>query len=244
MSVTNTGTLTTVTDTCALTLSGNETLAQFQLAGTYTTAGVVVEASKDATNFATVVSYTGTGTANTGTISPSNSSTNLLLVPCAGYSAVRVRLTAIASGSIAVVASAAAYVGLPQLGSVTNGGTFSGVTFAGTSTFTGNTVDQIQVVSANGAITIKSGTAWITKGTAATVTLAAPTATTDDGCRLMIVSTTAAAHTVANASPGFNNGGGASDVATFGATIANGFEVEAYQGAWYVLNTPVGVTLG
>lgn len=110
----------------------------------------------------------------------------------------------------------------------------------------GNVATQTQVISATGAgvITIKSGTVLLTASGAATVTLAAPTAGTDDGCRLMIESTTAQAHTVTNTSPGFNNGSTASDVATFGTAIANGFEVVAYNGIWYVLNTAKGVTLG
>lgn len=110
----------------------------------------------------------------------------------------------------------------------------------------GNTASQIQVISATGAgvISIKSGTVFLTATGAATVTLAAPTAGTDDGCRLMIESTTAQAHTVTNTSPGFNNGSTASDVATFGTAIANGFEVVAYNGVWWTLNTAKGVTLG
>lgn len=110
----------------------------------------------------------------------------------------------------------------------------------------GNVATQTQVISATGAgvISIKSGTVFLTATGAATPTLAAPTAGTDDGCRLMIESTTAQAHTVTNTSPGFNNGSTASDVATFGTAIGNGFEVVAYNGIWYVLNTPKGVTLG
>lgn len=94
----------------------------------------------------------------------------------------------------------------------------------------------LQIVSADGAITIREGVAMITKGTAAAVTLAAPTAGADDGKRLAIMSTTAAAHTVTNTSPGFNNGSTASDVGTFGAAIGNGMEVIAYGGVWYTLS--------
>jgi hypothetical protein len=102
---------------------------------------------------------------------------------------------------------------------------------------------RTQVLSGDGAITIKSGVVFITKSSAAAVTLAAPTAGADDGKRLAIVSTTAQAHTLTNTTPGFNNGSTASDVGTFGAAIGNSIEVIAYNGVWYTIGTPRGVTL-
>ncbi|MCB0251815.1 MAG: hypothetical protein KDI07_24820, partial [Anaerolineae bacterium] len=85
-------------------------------------------------------------------------------------------------------------------------------------------------------------TAIITKGTAAALTLAAPTATTHDGVIIDITSTTAAAHTVTATTIGFNAGDAASDVCTFSAAIGNNLRVVAYQGEWYVLNN-IGGTL-
>lgn len=115
---------------------------------------------------------------------------------------------------------------------------------SGTLTAGGDSVfaTDSQVASADGAITVKNGVVIITKGTAAVLTLAAPTATTDDYKQLLIMSTTAAAHTVTQTTPGFNNGGAASDVGTFAAAIANSLLLVAYQGVWYVVNN-VGVTL-
>lgn len=101
------------------------------------------------------------------------------------------------------------------------------------------------VASANGAISIPDrGTklVFITKGTAANMTLAAPTATTHDGVIIDIVSTTAAAHTITATTIGFNAGDAASDVCTFSAAIGNQLRVTAYQGEWYVLNN-IGGTL-
>lgn len=91
----------------------------------------------------------------------------------------------------------------------------------------------VQVAAADGAITIKDGVVMITKGTAAALTLAAPTASADDGKRLAIISTTAAAHTVTQTTPGFNGGTTGSDVATFTAAIGNGMVIVAYNGTWY-----------
>lgn len=116
-----------------------------------------------------------------------------------------------------------------------------------TGAVTGNVTGAVQltpvVYSADGAISIASQLAVITKGTAAALTLAAPTATTHDGIIIEIVSTTAAAHTVTATTIGFNATDAAGDVGTFGAAIGNGLRVVAYQGEWYVLNN-IGVTLG
>jgi hypothetical protein len=106
-----------------------------------------------------------------------------------------------------------------------------------------------QVISATGSqvITIKSGTCHLTAGGVTNATLAAPTAGAqsaggDDGKQLRIYSETAQAHTVTNTTPGFNNGGAASDVGTFAAAIGNQLMVEARNGIWWVIQN-VGVTL-
>lgn len=101
---------------------------------------------------------------------------------------------------------------------------------------------NIILAPANGAIAIQSSTVIITKGTAAALTLAAPTAGVHDGVTILIISNTAAAHTVTNTSPGFNNGSTASDVATFGAAIGNMMMLMAYNGVWLAFDLH-GVTL-
>lgn len=100
--------------------------------------------------------------------------------------------------------------------------------------------EPLQVMAADGAIAIASGVVVITKATAAVITLPAPVR---DGAKLTVVTTTAAAHTVTNSSPGFNSGGASSDVATFTAAIGNGFEAVAYNGAWRMTRL-TGVALG
>ncbi len=108
----------------------------------------------------------------------------------------------------------------------------------------GDGADPAAAYAASGAITIAQGPAVITKSSAAGVmTLAAPTATTHDGMEMNIISSTAQAHTVTNTTPGFNNGGSASDVATFGGAIGDNMSIVAYQGVWYVQNLR-NVTLG
>jgi hypothetical protein len=104
-----------------------------------------------------------------------------------------------------------------------------------------------QVMSADGAITIKSGKVIITKGSALAATLAAPTAGLlatggDDGKELEIYSTTAFAHTVTIAN-GLAGAGASADVGTFGAAAANRVTLQAYNGAWYLSGgAAVGVT--
>jgi hypothetical protein len=100
--------------------------------------------------------------------------------------------------------------------------------------------------SSDTAITQKDGLVIITKGSAAALTLAAPTAggtgVGDDGKEMWIFSTTAFAHVITQAAPGFNNGGAGSDVATMTAAVGNWMHLVAYNGVWYVLGS-LNVTL-
>jgi hypothetical protein len=100
---------------------------------------------------------------------------------------------------------------------------------------TGSHKEVVEIEAASGAINIKSGVAVVTLGSAAALTLAAPLAGVDDGSVLTIVSTTAQAHTVTQTTPGFNGGGTASDVGTFGAAIGNSMQLVAYNGIWYTV---------
>ena len=97
-----------------------------------------------------------------------------------------------------------------------------------------------QIMLVDGAATIKEGLLVVTKATALAGTMAAPVSGVDDGKRLKIVSTTAAAHVFTYASGKIN--GGALTLATFAAAIGNAYEVVAYGGVWYTLSTK-GVTI-
>ncbi len=92
----------------------------------------------------------------------------------------------------------------------------------------------VVAASANGAVSVRPCTVYITKATAAALTLADPAAS-DNGVSIHFVSTTAAAHTISNAAgSGFNAGGTGSDVATLGGAKGDGLSVTAYGGKWYV----------
>lgn len=97
------------------------------------------------------------------------------------------------------------------------------------------------VAYAVGAIGIKEGIAILTPSSPTAFTLAAPTSGTDDFKELTIFAANGIVHTVTNSSPGFNNGGAASDIATFGGAAGDGFTVIAYLGIWFV-KTKTNVT--
>jgi hypothetical protein len=85
----------------------------------------------------------------------------------------------------------------------------------------------------NGAITIKRGTAELTKtGSLGAYTLAAPLAS-DEGSRLVIQAMTAFAHTV-TLTPGFDGAGSGRDVATFGGAVGDCLSLRASGGKWMV----------
>lgn len=89
-------------------------------------------------------------------------------------------------------------------------------------------------MSANGAIPIQSGVTAITKGSAAALTIAAPT-TAQNGTLLSIVSTTAYAHVITFTGGTLNNGtSAAKTTVTFPAYVGGGIRVIAYGGKWYL----------
>lgn len=112
-------------------------------------------------------------------------------------------------------------------------------------TTTLNTVDKFTTVTADGAISVPTAntTYYITKAGVAAMTIVDPTATTHDGLTLTFVATTANAHTLSNAAgSGFNDGGAASDIGTYGGAKGDNIIITAYQGKWYV-KSKVNVTL-
>lgn len=73
----------------------------------------------------------------------------------------------------------------------------------------------------------------ITKAGVAAMTLAAPTATADDGLVIEITSATANAHTV-TATGLYEDGAGHVNLATFPGSIGGCLLLMAYNGKWYV----------
>ena len=101
-------------------------------------------------------------------------------------------------------------------------------------------VGQI-ALAANTAISPRNSASYvITKAGVEANTLAAPTATTDDGVTIQIFSSTANAHTL-TATGLLMTGTASVNVATFAAQPGAGLTLQAYQGKWAVLGS-VGIT--
>lgn len=96
-------------------------------------------------------------------------------------------------------------------------------------------------LAASGAVPPHVGHTYVvTKAGVAALTLAAPTATTDDGIEITITSNTANAHTL-TATGLFQCGTSAVNLATFAAQAGAGLTLMAYQGKWNVIAS-VGIT--
>jgi hypothetical protein len=101
-----------------------------------------------------------------------------------------------------------------------------------------------QVISGDGAIVIPDfghKSVILTKGSAAAITLAAPT-TAQNGVHISVKSTTAFAHVLTVATIGMNDLGASGDVCTFSAAKGNSLTFEAYNGDWFV-ESNIGVTI-
>ncbi len=94
--------------------------------------------------------------------------------------------------------------------------------------------------AANGAITIADGVHAITKGSAAAMTLAPPTAG-DEGTELTIVGRTAFAHTVV-LTEGLGGKGAAFDTMTF-AAVGDNITLLADNLHWVPKGAPYGVVI-
>lgn len=92
-----------------------------------------------------------------------------------------------------------------------------------------------QVISGDATIPAHvSHTYVLTKGSAAAITLGAPTAGTDDGLEIVFTSASAFAHVIT--ATGLLNGGAAGhNTATFAAQLGSGIMLMAYNGKWQVL---------
>jgi len=120
------------------------------------------------------------------------------------------------------------FADVPALDAATN-------IFTGTMTVSGMTFTPV-AVTANGAISPHvSANYYFTKAGVAAVTLAAPTATTDDGVTITFTSTTTDQDTVTFTGSTLNGGGTGQLTATFPVHSGASITVQAYQAKWYLL---------
>lgn len=94
-----------------------DTLVQFWISGTYGTVTFIFEASLDGgTTWMPIAAKLNTDNSLlTGTISPADNSKNAYSLDAAGFDSVRLSVTAIASGTLAVGAKSASYVMSPSV---------------------------------------------------------------------------------------------------------------------------------
>lgn len=112
-------------------------------------------------------------------------------------------------------------------------------TFTGVVTASGGVKRPVQVITGDGAITVRDGIVVLTKAGAGAITLAAPTAGTHDGIRVDVIAGSAQAHVLTVT--GMAAGAG-QDVGTFGGAINDSCSLVAYNGGWYILGAPRNVT--
>lgn len=99
----------------------------------------------------------------------------------------------------------------------------------------------IVALSANGAVAPHTPHTYVvTKGSICALTLAAPTAGTDDGIQITITSDTAFAHTL-TATGLLDTGSANVNVATFAANKGAGLTLMAYNGRWKAMSQ-IGIT--
>jgi len=92
----------------------------------------------------------------------------------------------------------------------------------------------LTVYSTDGAIAVASGTAVLTKGTAAAMTLAAPT-TAQNGIRVTITAGSDAAHVITSTGNILDGTTGANNTVTLAAFKGSSVTLLAYNQKWLVL---------
>ncbi len=93
---------------------------------------------------------------------------------------------------------------------------------------------QVQTITGDGAITIQSGTVLLTKGSAAAITLAAPSS--QDGTIIEVTSTTDFAHVITVTGGMWDGTATTNTTATFPVVAGGAIRLIAFGTDWYVLS--------
>lgn len=115
-------------------------------------------------------------------------------------------------------------------GTVTINGTATGKVAIGKAQIT----PQVETISGDGAITIQSGTVLLTKGSAAAITLAAPSS--QDGTIIEVTSTTDFAHVITVTGGLWDGTATTNTTATFPVVAGGAIKLIAFGTDWYVLS--------
>jgi hypothetical protein len=115
-------------------------------------------------------------------------------------------------------------------GTLTLNGTATGATIIGN----GRVTPSVQTITGDGAITVQSGVVLLTKGSAAAVTLAAPSS--QDGTVIEITSTTDFAHVVTVTGGLWDGTATTNTTITFPVVAGGAVRIIAFGTDWYVLS--------
>ena len=115
-------------------------------------------------------------------------------------------------------------------GTLTLNGTATGKTVIGKAQIT----PQVQTIAGDGAITIQSGTVLLTKGSAAAITLDAPSS--QDGTIIEVTSTTDFQHVITVTGGMWDGTATTNTTATFPAVAGGAIRLIAFGTSWYVLS--------
>lgn len=120
-------------------------------------------------------------------------------------------------------------IGVDTIAEETSG---AGVTADGLNIKDGG-LGAVQSLTGDGAITVANyALVLLSKGSAAAITIVAPTATTHDRFEITVVATSAQAHVITCATDGFN-AKGSSGTLTFGGAKGDSVVLVAHNGHWY-----------
>ena len=143
--------------------------------------------------------------------------------------------SAAAAGGVAVTATSSGTdenltIDAKGAGTITLNGTATGKVVVGKAQVT----PQVQTISGDGAITIQSGTVLLTKGSAAAITLAAPSS--QDGTIIEVTSTTDFAHVITVTGGMWDGTATTNTTATFPVVAGGAIKLIAFGTDWYVLS--------
>jgi hypothetical protein len=254
-STTNSGTYTQTSASAAAFASGpnGNTNPVFRLVNNITSAatGISVTGRAEAAGVDITVLSSGTNESlfvnakGSGTILLNGTATGAVLVGDATNPAFGVTHTTEGTGWNITSAAAASGVSLTVTSSGTNeSGTIDAkgtgtLTLNGTATGAvlipkGRVTPSVETIAGDGAITIQSGTVLLTKGSAAAITLAAPSA--QDGTIIEITSTTDFEHVVTVTGGLWDGTATTNTTITFPAVAGGAVRIIAFGTDWYVLS--------
>lgn len=217
--------------------SASTVVTGINIIGAAAAAGVAVVVTSSGTNESLTLDAKGSGTillngTATGAVNVGdNTNPAFSVVHTTEGTGLKVTSAAAASGvAVAAISSGTdenLTINAKGAGTLTLNGTATGATIVPK----GRVTPELTTISGDGAITIQSGLVYLTKGTAAAITIAAPSS--QDGTRITIISNSNAAHVITFTGSTLLDGTtGANITATFTAFKGASITVVAAGATW------------